>query len=272
MRISLILLASAISAPLVPAHADEVEHPFSVSFGGLWNEVDATFVSTLEGLDPVELDFDTLGMDDKATVFWAEGRWRFSPRWTAGVSYSSFSSDGFTDAQFDGNYDDVQWQAGASLDTSFDIDLTIANVTWDFVSTDRTRAGIGLGVHTAAMDFDITARATIETDGGTFQEVVEPGGRSVLAPLPNLALTASHAFSDELRLIGYAGVFSLSVDKYDGSLVSTRVALEWFPWDNVGIGGAVQYIDTQLEIEQTNRVDEFEVEFFGPIAYATFRF
>lgn len=272
MNANRVLLPVSLLAAVSAASADEIDHQFSISAGGLWNEVDATFVSTLDGLDPVELDFDNLGMDNRATVFWAEGTWRFARRWTANLSYSSFSSDGLVEADFDGNYGDVDWEAGASLDSSFGIDVAIASVTWDFYQSERTRAGIGVGVHTAGLDFDLTARAQVETSEGIFEEVVQSAGRSVLAPLPNLAISAGHEFSHNLRLIGYAGVFSLSVDKYDGALVSSRVAMEWFPWDNFGIGGAVQYLDAKLDIERTNRVDEFEVEFFGPIAYATFRF
>jgi hypothetical protein len=272
MKAKQFVLPASLFVAISSVSADEIEHPFSISAGGLWNDVDATFVSTLDGRDPVELDFDNLGMDNRATVFWAEGTWRFARRWTANLSYSSFSSDGFAEAQFDGNYGDVDWEAGASLDSSFGIDLAIASVTWDFYQGERTRAGIGLGVHTAGLDFDITARAQVETSEGIFEEVAESAGRNVLAPLPNLAVSASHEFSDKLRLVGYAGVFSLSVDKYDGALVSSRVAMEWFPWENFGIGGAVQYLDAKLDIERANRLDEFEVEFFGPIAYATYRF
>lgn len=270
-RIRLVISACLVVATW-SASADEDDRPFSISAGGLWNEVDATVASTLEGLDPVELDFGNLGMDDRATVFWAEGTWRFAPRWTANLSYSSFSSKGFAEVDFDGNYGDVDWQAGASLESSFGIDLAIASATWDFFRGDRTRAGVGVGVHTAGLDFDLTARARVQSSEGVFEEVAETTGRSVLAPLPNVALSASHEISDNLRLIGYAGLFSLSIDKYDGALVSGRVAMEWFPWSNVGLGGAVQYFDARLDIERSNRVDEFEVEFFGPIAYATFRF
>ncbi|MEM1080637.1 MAG: hypothetical protein AAGH65_03565 [Pseudomonadota bacterium] len=252
--------------------ADEIEHPFQFSLGGFWNEVDATVASTPNGFDKVELDLDRLGLDDRATIFWSEGTWRFTERWSANLSYSQFSSDGLAEATADGVYEDIEWEAGAALATDFGIGLAIANITWDFVSTDRTRAGIGLGVHTANLEFDITASARIETSEGVFEEVVETTGNDLLAPLPNVALTASHEFTDNLRLLGYLGYFSLSYDDYDGTLVSTRVALEWFPWENVGFGGALQYVDVELEIEQSRRVDDYEVALFGPIAYATFRF
>ena len=272
MNIARILIASALLNALGIASAEELDQPFQLSFGGLWNEVNASVASTPNGFDKVELDLEQLGMDDRATVFWSEGTWRFAPNWSANLSYSSFSSDGFSEVQFDGNYNDVEWQAGASLESSFDIDLAIANLTWDFINTERTRAGVGLGVHTAALDFDLTARAQIETGEGGFEEVVETTGGDILAPLPNLAVTVRHAFTDNFHLLAYAGVFSLSIDKYDGTLVSSRLAMEWYPWETIGIGGALQYVDAQLEIERSRRVDDYEVEIFGPIAYLTFKF
>lgn len=255
------------------AQASELDRfPFTLAAGGFANRVDAEFTSTLDRLDPVSLSLQDLGMDDRATVFWTEGTWQFADRWQLNLSWNSFDSSGSLLAGSSGNYRELEWEVGAELVSEFDIDLAIANLSWTFHESDRTRLGIGLGLHTANLEFGLTTTFQVSINDNEFTEVVETVEEDVLAPLPNLALTGEWEITDELILRGYAGLISLSIDKYDGSLFSSRAALEWYPSPRFGLGAALQYLDVDLKIDQRNRLDQYDVRFFGPIIYASTRF
>ena len=265
------LLLSIQAAAEKPRFGDTL----SFSLGGMNHKGEASFSSTRDGNPIDELNFPELGVDDRTSVVWADFTWQFADRWQFSLNYSSFEGNGFKTATDGGNFGGIDWQVGAALTTDFDMKLYIADVTWDFVKTDKAHIGIGAGLHAADLDMGLLAEVAVGIGGiggigGTTE--IRSDRASVLAPLPNISMVGGVMLGEKVYLSGHAGYFSLSYDKYDGELISLRGSLEWRPWEHVGLGAAYQYVDIDLEVDDSDSQDFFDMKFYGPILFLSVGF
>lgn len=244
----------------------------SVSIGGMNHRGRATLSATNDDAPVDRLTFADLGLKDETRVFWGDLSWQFAERWQFSLAYTSFSGNGLKSASEGGNFGDIEWEIGASLSTDFDLDLYIADVTWDFLKTERAHLGAGVGLHAADVDISLVAEISGSIGGNGIERQVRSETASVLAPLPNASLVGGIMLSENVYLGGHVGIMSLSYDKYDGSLFSARGALEWRPWQNVGLGAAYQYVDLDVKIDEDTRTEDYDFKFYGPILFLSVGF
>jgi hypothetical protein len=268
----LLLVLLSVVSPFGFADKPRFGDTITVSLGGMEHSGKAQIAVTRPDRPTDKLSFTDLGLDDETQVFWGDFNWQFAERWKFRLNYSSFDASGERVAIVDGNYEDIDWTVGARLTTGFELGLYIADVTWDFLKTDRGHLGVGLGVHAADINLDLLVEVggQIGGEGG----VVEVGqeSNSLLAPLPNLSLAGGYQFGDQLYVSGSIGFLSLSYDKYDGELFSARGAVEWRPWRHGGVGLAYQYIKIDLDIEQSNKNELYDFDFYGPVLFVSVGF
>jgi hypothetical protein len=238
----LLLSLSAAAMADKPRFGDTL----SVSVGGMKHRGEASISSTRDGAPVDELTFGELGFDDDTQVFWGDVTWQFAERWQFSTSFSSFDGSGYAAASEGGNFGELEWEIGASLTSSFDMELYIVE------------------------DMLLEIEIEIGPGGRGFEIAAEEA--SVLAPLPNLSLVGGIMLSDRLYLSGHAGYFELSYDKYDGQLFSLRGALEWRPWRHVGLGAAYQYVDIDLGVEESDSRDDYDLKFYGPVLFVSVGF
>jgi hypothetical protein len=256
------------------AHADKPRFgdTLSLSLGGMNHRGKATLASTREDAPVNRLTFADLGLDDQTRVFWGDFSWQFADRWQFSLAYTSFSANGFKSASKGGNFGDIDWEIGASLSTEFDLELYIADLTWDFLTTERSHLGVGVGLHAADVDISLVAEVTGSIGGSGADRAVRAESASVLAPLPNVSMVGGIMLTENVYLGGHLGWMSLTYDKYDGSLFSARGALEWRPWKNFGLGAAYQYVDLDVEIDEGSRIEDYDFRFYGPILFVSVGF
>ena len=236
---------------------------FTFSAGGMNHYGSADFSSTNTGDEESIVDFDDLGLSDNQSVFWGGARWRFTDRWEAGISYTSFNASGTETADHDWNFGDLEVTTSATVFSDFDLDLLIVDVTWDFLLTEKSHMGVGLGLH--IMDTSLALDG--ELDPGFGGDPIELGSESgsTTVPLPNITLMGGHRFTDTLYLGAKVGYFSLDYDKYDGELTSARALLEWRPFENFGFGLGYQYVDIDLKVDTSTSDDRYNMVFDGPL-------
>jgi len=242
------------------------------SSGVLFHKADASVGATLNDNPVVDLRLPDLGVGDDKTVFWTELSWKMSRRWQWDLTYSSFAGNGFIEARRSGNFGEIEFDAGASLSSSLDVDVFITDITYSLINTDRGRLGIGAGFHVTRVDFGLLATVDVMTEGGEFEQVARSQTMDVLAPLPTLSMTGGYRLLDNVYLSADVGYLSLNVDKYDGGIFSARTRVEWRPWRRIGIGAGYQFIDLDLDIDQ-GRIDErYSLELTGPTLFLTYGF
>jgi hypothetical protein len=263
----LVLLAGSAYADK-PRFGDTV----SLSLGGMNHRGKATLSVTNDDAPVDRLTFADLGLNDETQVFWGDLSWQFAERWQFSLVYTSFSGSGVESASTGGNFGDIEWEIGASLSTDFDLDLYIADLTWDFLKTERSHLGVGVGLHAADVDISLVAEISGSIGGNGAGTTVRAESASVLAPLPNASLVGGIMLSDGVYLSGHLGVMSLNYGKYDGGLFSARGALEWRPWQNVGLGAAYQYVDLDVKVDEGTRTEDYDFRFHGPILFLSVGF
>ena len=269
-----VLLVVQVSLGVQSAFADKPRFgdTLTVSLGGMNHRGKAELAVTRPDAPIDKLTFTDLGLTDETEVFWGDINWQFAERWKFRLNYSSFDATGEQIQTTGGNFEDLEWEAGARLSTDFEMELYIADITWDFLKTENAHLGVGVGIHAVDLDLGLVLEVGVSVDDES--DFVEVGreGTSVLAPLPNLSLTGGYQIGEKVYLHGSLGLFSLEYDKYDGNLFSARAGVEWRPWEHVGLGAAYQYVEVDLKVDRSNSREFYDFEFYGPILFLSVGF
>ncbi|MGI9259944.1 MAG: hypothetical protein ACR2QQ_14000 [Gammaproteobacteria bacterium] len=265
---AVLLLALLVS----PAQAEKPRFgdTYTFSLGVMNNAGNGAVASTRLDLPADRLTFAELDLDDDKDILWASLAWQFSERGQLRFSYSNFDTKGLVIAGTSGNFEGIDWEAGAVLASSLDVDVYILDATWDLLTSDRGHLGIGAGVHAADLDFELLIGVFASVGGGDFEFVpVEFEEASVLAPLPNLALAGGYRIGRNVYFDGRVGWFSLNYDNYEGDLYSFRGGVEWRPWEHVGLGFAYQYVDVDVVRKRSSGREVYDLTFDGPILFVS---
>jgi hypothetical protein len=256
------------------ALADKPKFGDTLSFhlGGMDHNADVSFSSTRDGREPVVLDLDDLGMDKSAGVLWLGLDWQFADSWGVNFSYTDYDGDGIVTASEEGNFGDIEWTADAALDSYFDLKLFIVDFHWDFINTERSHFGVGVGLHVA----DIDSGIAFSLDGNVNGQVIEIDSgfetATVTAPLPNVSLRAGHRFGEKWYLSGTQGYFDLTVDNVNGELITARGSLEWRAFKNFGFGLGYQYVTIDVKEDESDRQNRIDADFYGPVLFVSAAF
>jgi hypothetical protein len=233
--------------------------------GAQFYQADGKFGYIKEGQPDIKVDLDDLGLADDEVSPIVGAIINLGRRWTLRLDYFGYHDDASATADFEFEFDDVIYPVGASLDSSLDLDLYVVNLSYNFIRTDRARLGVGVGVHLADIDIEISGKTNagpIETDLGT-------GAAEVLAPLPNLYIMGAYAFTDKFLLRGGGGGMSLSYGDWDGSLFFANAFLEYWPWKNVGFGAGYRYLTANVEYDPGHKKETYDFDLPGPVFYVT---
>ncbi|NIP14401.1 MAG: hypothetical protein GWM88_06590 [Pseudomonadales bacterium] len=262
---AVMLLSSSVLAGESPKFGDTV----TLRLGGMIHRADATFSDTRIDRPPVKLDLNGLGMDKRYDSFWAGLEWQFAKRWGLALSYSDFSTDGERTVSEGGNFGDLEWRKDAELVSEMDMDIFIVDVTWDFVKTERSHFGLGVGAHVAdfSMEIDLSVEGQIGDDTVVIAGGTETAG--ITAPLPNISMRGGHRFGDNFYLGGTAGYFSLKVGDVDGELITARGSLEWRPHKRFGLGIGYQFVSFDVKEKKETKQERYDADFYGPIFFVS---
>ena len=267
---ALVVLLSIPAWAKHPRFGDTV----SISIGGMEHKGNGSISSTRESLPLDRLTFADLGLGDDTGISWAKFDWQFAEAWQFSLTYTSFDADGFNSATESGNFDDTEWEIGASLTSSLEMEFFIIDLNWDLLKTEKGRFGVGAGIHAADFDFNLLVEVFGSIGGESGDDLILVGREEAdeLAPLPNLTLGGGYRLADSVYFDARFGWLSLSYDRYDGRLFTARSAVEWRAWNNVGFGVAYQYVDVEVEVEGSRSVERYDLEFYGPVLFISVGF
>ncbi len=180
--------------------------------GGQLYSAEGDFSSTKDGRPEIELDLDDLDLDENLVSPIFGMLFNFGKRWTLRLDYIGYHDDSKTTADFSFEFDDLVVPVGARVDTSLDLDVYVANLAYNFIRSERARFGVGVGVHAADIDLDISAKVTIAG------EEISLGDETadLIAPVPNLYAYGAYAFTERFIFRYGGGWLSLNYDDYEG--------------------------------------------------------
>lgn len=217
---------------------------FGVNLGVFISAVDSSFrIGSGVGLD-IDVE-DLLGLDSTNTVFRTDAMWRFSEnrRHRLDFTWFAFRRDGSRQIAGDitiGDGDDqTTIDAGTTVESFFDLDIYELAYSYSFLQDDRIDLAAGIGFYVMPMDFGLKITGLVD----------EAGSERFTAPLPVLGLRMDVALTPKWFLRSGAQVFYLEYDNFTGRVLEFRAAVEYNPWEHVGIGLGFDTLAVNVEAE-----------------------
>ena len=211
---------------------------------------------------------DDVGLDKNETSFIGGFTYNFAKRWNLHFDYYGYHDEALKSAQRNFEFGDVSFPVGASVTTGLDIDLYVLNLSYNIFHTEKSRFGLGLGVHGINFDMKMSGKAFI----GSVERSTGDAQEDFIAPIPNIWAHGAYAFTDRILIRYGAGWISAGYDEYDGELLLAQAALEYWPFKNAGIGAGYHYITADIERDGGDRKQRYDVDLSGFIFYLTMGF
>jgi hypothetical protein len=249
MLVSSVSIVFLLAPQVVWAADGDPDHPWEkagVSLGAFFSALDGNLrIGAGLGVD-IDLE-DALALDGGATVLRADALWRFSDnrRHRLDLTWFSYRRSGSRTLVEDitiendaGNQ--ITIDAGTSVDANFDLDIYELAYTYSFFQDDRIDLAVGVGLYVMPIDYGIRATGIVN----------EQGSGRFTAPLPVLGLRADVALTPRWFIRSGAQVFYLEYESFTGSVLEFRSALEYYPWQHVGIGLGFDTFGLRLQADE----------------------
>jgi hypothetical protein len=261
---------TVISAGAVAAVNPILDDKFTFKLGGIYNEIDGTVTVRQAPLPetPVDID-DVLGIETDQTSPWLAFRWRFGERWALNFHFDRFDQSGKAEVFEEFNLDGVIYPVGAGIETDFRADAYVFDISYSIWQASNYEAGIGFGLH--AFDLEIAAKGFLQL-GDEIEEFSDTTD-TLIAPVPNLRLFGTYAFSPKTSITANGGWLSLTYEDFEGDYLYIESHVEYRFTESWGAGLGLQYTD--IDVEHDSGGGDFErldVNFTGVTAYITYSF
>jgi opacity protein-like surface antigen len=257
--VSLVLLsASAQAASTNPTLHDQL----SFRAGGFLTNIDTSV--TING---EKFDFEEV-LDDSVTTGSIQALWRVSNKLRLNFGYWAVNRDESESLGSSESIGGITVPAGSTVAASFDSSYLNAAIGYSFIRSDTTEFGADIGL--AALGLKSELGAAVPGVGGitftTFDETY---------PLPTIGLYVNHALSPKWSISGRFGGIGLDLgDDFKGTVIEANAAVEFRPWQNVGLGLAYFYNSADATLNDVGTGDGLDVEweYQGPVGYLTLGF
>jgi hypothetical protein len=257
----LLVVAQRTAAQDIPSHPALTDrYYFGVGVFFPKTSTQAQLQNKVSGVGAT-IDFEqSLDMERSKTVPTAFGRWRIGERWRVDAEYFALNrtSERMLDREI--QWGDQTFPVNAQVAAKFNFSDLRVSAGYSFFRTTDKELGVGLGLHVASYETSLrTATASGE-------------GEDVLAPLPVLSLYAQFALTERWAMGGRLDRFSLSYDKYDGSLTSLGLDIVYQPFRHFGIGAGYRGLFIRMEVEGDRNLLRLRQTFEGPLLFVNASF
>ena len=264
------LAGLALAAVVLPAAAEMGEIPvnpvlrdqFYFAIGAFFprTTTEAQLDSTRLGVGTNITLENTLGMDSRDAVPNAIGRIRLGEHWRIEAEWFELNRSGVRTIDRQIQWGDTVFPVNAQLSSTFDFYDLRLSAGYSFFKRPDKEIGVGLGFHVASYNVTLSGNAI-----GTEHN-------DVLAPLPVISFYGQFALTERWAVGGRLDRFSLSYDKYDGSLTSLGLDLNYQPFRHVGFGVAYRALFIDLQATDASKTLKFNQSFEGPLFFVNATF
>ena len=182
----------------------------------------------------VDIDVeDLLDLDSTNSVFRVGALWRFSDnrRHRLDLSWFSLNRDGTRQVLQDFSFENdngeiVEVPAGSTVSAFFDLDIYELAYSYSFIQDDRVDLAASFGLYVMPIDVGLTVTGLIDAQGS----------EKFTAPLPVLGLRMDVVLAPRWFFRSGAQLFYVEYESFTGSLFQANAAVEYTPWNHVGIG------------------------------------
>jgi hypothetical protein len=228
---------------LVPAH-------FTISIGGFLPSVSSSVNLTGSNLAGDDIDLErNLGLNRHTQNFEAVAAWRLSNKQLITLGYFGFSRSADKTLSDSIRFGDTTYHAGAQIHANSGIQYYGFTYRYYFVRKEQWELGGGLGIDGLVLDAGLKLQAS--GGGGAGVNVQHSG--SITAPAPMLGLYGDWEFVPRFFLRGQLEYLYINnIASYGGHVSDDKLAIEWFPLHNYGLGAGYHYIDLNINKDLKN--------------------
>lgn len=254
-----------------------LDETFAVVIGGydLEAKAEVTTRSNIFKRRKFSIDLDDLGLDTDIETYWIDAKWRPFERWSFMAEYFSYNEKARRSSHYGTSYEFTlrdtvfKGEAGinSNLDSEFDVDITSISAAYRLLDSQKAAIDLGLGIHAMDISLSLTGRADVYINDTVLADEATTESESLLAPLPNIMLYGTYAFTDKLAVTARGGWFSMNYDEYSGDLLRANAALEYRPIKNLGLGIGYNFTELEVTRDQKYHSESFDMEFSGPLLY-----
>jgi hypothetical protein len=244
---------------------------FYISAGVTVLDADGGFsVKLPDGTDYDIINFDRAGLDERDSSYWLALNWRSAnSRW--GAWFGSWDYDVTGIRKWEDQVEipgEDPIPAGAVVSSTFNAKWYILEATYSFYRSETVDTGVGFGLHT--VDFDTTVVAEVQVGEETGKVV--SNRITTLAPLPNLLVYLHWKFAPRWSLVSRYGYFSLDYKDYSGRMSNAHAMVNFHISPRWTVAGGYQFVNLDLQEDATDYINDYGVDFSGPLAYLRFTF
>lgn len=187
--------------------------------------------------------------------FRVDGHWRFgdSGRHKARFMWFNASRTGSRSLDEEIEFGGEVYPVNIRVKSESSFDIYELAYEYAFLKRDNYEIDGTIGLHLASLSLGLEAKAS--TSGGALDADIEREG-TLDAPLPVIGLRGIWQLPHNFSIDAGAQFFSLSIDKYDGSLQDYRVMLNWQPKKWLGFGLGYNRFDVDVDVDGDS--DEFD--------------
>jgi hypothetical protein len=169
--------------------------------------------------------------------------WRFGKKWSTRMQYFSASRQEQAVLEEDIEWGDELIQAGSSVVTGTDFEVTRVFFARSFDRSAQFDYGAGLGIHWletgAFIEYDI-----LTTFG-------ERSAVSASGPLPNIGTWYYYSPSEKWYLGGRVDWFDATIGDFSGGIANVAAGVNYRLFDHVGVGLKYQLFGLDVEVDNS---------------------
>ncbi|MEE4600426.1 MAG: hypothetical protein V2J65_04025 [Desulfobacteraceae bacterium] len=245
MAFTVALLLPVGSSWAAEASDSQPWEKFSLQAGYFLAAVDSTIrLGTGVGVD-IDVE-DLLDLDSTNSVFRVGAMWRFSDnrRHRLDLSWFSLNRDSTRvidqDITFENeNGEIITIDAGAQVDAFFDLDIYELSYSYSFLQDDRIDLAGSIGLYVMPIDVGLSVAGVVD----------EQGSADFTAPLPVLGMRMDVLLAPRWFFRSGVQVFYLEYENFTGAVLQANAAVEYTPWNHVGIGMGFDTLNVSVEAE-----------------------
>lgn len=240
------------------AHADAPWERFAINIGRFITDQGTEFRFDANPQDPgtrIDLE-DDLALDEDEQVTRVDWFWRYRRRSRLDFSYFELDRSATISLNRLIEFGEIDFPPGATVATDFDLEIFKSAYTYAFFQNPTFELGVTAGI------FAMNLRLALDAPLLGKEEEDE-----AFVPLPVVGLRGTYAITPKLFLRASWEYFKISEDDLEGRLIDTNIMLEHNTFKNVGFGIGFNIVDFDLEDNDGEEKDEFNMDYEGVQLY-----
>lgn len=187
---------------------------------------------------------DALGLDTSIIAFRADALWRFTDnrRHRIDLSWFDLSRDATKVIGREIEIGNSVFPVGATVKSKLDIRILKASYSYSFFQDDRFDLALSIGFFVVPLDYEFSAEGA--------NRIYEQD--DITAPLPVIGLRGDFAITPKLFWKTSLEAFYLEFDRYEGSIIDVKLALEYNLFKNVGFGLGFEHLAVDVDAENSD--------------------